>query len=127
MPKYRVLVEVSDINELRKLLFPEEEREREGVQGAYIVTAKSAITSACQQVLRCRMDIAEDILEGMLQDLADALRTAVLPEEEEEELDRAMRLVQDLVDKIATNQLEAVKFCCRWMGRARCEVKCSAV
>jgi hypothetical protein len=123
MPKFRVLIEVSDINELRKLLFPEEEKAKEGAYGTYIVMAKSAITSACQQVLRCRMEIASNILDGVMQDLAEALRTAVLPEEEEE-VNRAMKLVQELADKIATNQIEAVKFCCRWTGRSKCNVNC---
>jgi mevalonate kinase len=123
MPRYRVLVEVSDIDELRRLLFPEEERRKEGVQGVYIITAKSAVTSACRQVLLCRMDIAENILEGTLQELAEALHTAVL-EEEENEINRAMKLIQDLADKISTDQLEAIKQCCKWLGIAKCNITC---
>jgi hypothetical protein len=123
MPKYRVLVEVSSIDELRRLLFPEKERRKEGVQGVYIITAKSAVTSACRQVLLCRMDTAESILEGALQELAEALHSAVL-EEEEEEINRAIKLVQDLADKISSNQLEAIKQCCKWMGKVKCDITC---
>jgi hypothetical protein len=125
MPKYRIQIEVSDLDELRRLLFQEERRAPAGIFGVYIVRAKTAVTTACHQVLNCRMDVAMDIIEGVLEELAGVMQTAVHPEEEEE-INRALKIVNDLADKLNTNQLDAVDFCCRWVGRPkhRCQVQC---
>jgi hypothetical protein len=124
MPKYRVQIEVSDLEELRRLLYPEERKPAVGISGVYIVQAKTAVTTACEQVLRCRMNVASDILEGVLAELAEIMRSTVYPEEEEE-VNRAFEIVSGLAEKLNTNQIEAVKFCCRWMGRSRCQVQCT--
>jgi hypothetical protein len=124
MPKYRVQIEVSDLEELRRLLYPEERKAKAGVSGVYIIEAKTAVTTACEQVLRCRMNIASDILEGVLRELAEIMRSTVYPEEEEE-VNRALKIVSELADKISTNQIEAINFCCKWMGRSRCQVQCT--
>jgi len=124
MPKYRVQIEVSDLEELRKLLFPEERRVTSGVLGIYIVRAKTAVTTACQHVLKCRMDIAQAIVEGALEELAEVARTTPYPEEEEE-ANRALEIVNKLAEKLSTDQTEAIKFCCKWMGRAKCQVECT--
>jgi len=124
MPKYRVQIEVSDLEELRRLLYPEEKKAKAGVSGVYIIEAKTAVTTACEQVLRCRMNIASDIVEGVLRELAEIMRTTVYPEEEEE-VNRALKIVSELADKISTNQIEAINFCCKWMGRSRCQVQCT--
>jgi len=124
MPKYRVQIEVSDLEELRRLLYPEEKKPAVGVSGVYIVEAKTAVTTACEQVLRCRMNIALDIVEGVIKELADVMRSTVYPEEEEE-VNRALKIVSELAEKINTNQIEAVNFCCKWMGRTRCEAQCT--
>jgi len=124
MPKYRVQIEVSDLEELRRLLYPEEKKPAVGVSGVYIVQAKTAVTTACEQVLRCRMNVASDILEGVLAELAEIMRSTVYPEEEEE-VNRAFKIVSELAEKIDKNQIEAVNFCCRWMGRSRCQVRCT--
>jgi len=124
MPKYRVQIEVSDLEELRRLLYPEEKKAKAGVSGVYIIEAKTAVTTACEQVLRCRMNIASDIVEGVLRELAEIMRTTVYPEEEEE-VNRALKIVSELAEKINTNQIEAINFCCKWMGRSRCQVQCT--
>ena len=124
MPKYRVQIEVSDLEELRRLLYPEERKAKAGVSGVYIIEAKTAVTTACEQVLRCRMNIASDIVEGVLRELAEIMRTTVYPEEEEE-VNRALKIVSELAEKINTNQIEAINFCCKWMGRSRCQVQCT--
>ena len=124
MPKYRVQIEVSDLEELRRLLYPEERKPAVGVSGVYIVQAKTAVTTACEQVLRCRMNIASDIVEGVLAELAEIMRSTVYPEEEEE-VNRALKIVSELAEKINTNQIEAINFCCKWMGRSRCQVQCT--
>jgi microcompartment protein CcmL/EutN len=124
MPKYRISIEVSDLEELRRLLFREEEKRRlAGVQGVYVVRAKTAVTTACQHVLKCRMDVAMAIVESVAEELAAAMQGTPYPEEEEE-LRRALQTVNELAEKLNTDQTEAVKFCCRWMGRARCQVHC---
>jgi hypothetical protein len=123
MPKYRVQVEFDSPEELKRILFPEEKREPTAVSGVYIVRAKTAVTAACRQVLMCRMDIASTVLDGVLEELAGAMQTAVL-QEEEEEINRALKIVNDLVEKLNTNQVEAVKFCCKWMGKSKCQVQC---
>jgi flagellin-specific chaperone FliS len=94
------------------------------MSGVYIIEAKTAVTTACEQVLRCRMNVASDILEGVLAELAEVMRSTAYPEEEEE-VNRAFEIVSGLAEKIDKNQIEAVKFCCRWMGRSRCEVRCT--
>lgn len=124
MPKYRVQIEVSDLEELRRLLYPEEKKAKAGMSGVYIVEAKTAVTTACEQVLRCRMNIASDIVEGVLRELAEIMRSTVYPEEEEE-VNRAFKIVSELAEKINTNQIEAINFCCRWMGRSKCDVQCT--
>jgi microcompartment protein CcmL/EutN len=124
MPKYRVQVEVSDLDELRRLLFPEERRARVGVSGVYIVRAKTAVTTACQQVLKCRMEAAQAIIEGALEELAEIMRTTPYPEEEEE-ANRALEIINKLAEKLSTDQTEAVKFCCKWMGKVKCQVQCT--
>jgi microcompartment protein CcmL/EutN len=125
MPKYRVQIEVSDLEELRKLLFPSEERRgRIGIYGAHIVKAKSAVTTACHQVLRCRMDVALTIIEGVLEDLAAIMQTTPYVEEEEE-VKRAMEIINELAEKLHRDHTEAVRHCCKWMGRVKCEVQCT--
>jgi hypothetical protein len=126
MPKYRVQIEVSDVEELRRLLFPEEEgrRARAGVSGVYIVRAKTAVTTACQQVLRCMMDVALAIVESTAKELAEVMRSTPHPEEEEE-VNRALKVVEELAEKLQKDQTSAVDFCCKWMGRVRCQVQCT--
>jgi hypothetical protein len=60
----------------------------------------------------------------VLAELAEIMRSTVYPDEEEE-VNRAFKIVSELADKINTNQIEAINFCCRWMGRSRCEVQCT--
>ena len=124
MPKYRVQVEVSDLEELRRLLFPEERKAKAGTSGVYIVRAKTAVTTACEQVLRCRMNIASTIIEGALEEIAEVARTTPYPEEEEE-ANRALEIINKLAEKLGTDQTEAVNFCCKWMGRTKCQVQCT--
>jgi microcompartment protein CcmL/EutN len=124
MPKYRVQIEVSDLEELRRLLYPEEKRAKAGTSGIYIVKAKTAVTTACEQVLRCRTNIASTIIEGALEEIAEIARTTPYPEEEEE-ANRALKIISELAEKLGTDQTEAVNFCCKWMGRTKCQVSCT--
>jgi microcompartment protein CcmL/EutN len=124
MPKYRVLIEVSDLEELKRLLYPEEKRAEAGVAGVYIVRAKTAVTTACEQVLRCRMDIASVIIEGALEEIAEVARTTPYPEEEEE-ANRALKIISELAEKLGTDQTQAINFCCKWMGKTKCQVQCT--
>jgi microcompartment protein CcmL/EutN len=124
MPKYRVQIEVSDLEELRRLLYPEERSASAGVSGVYIIRAKTAVTTACQQVLRCRMNVALAIIEGVLDEIAEVARTTPYPEEEEE-ANKALKIVSELAEKLSTNQIEAVNFCCKWMGRTKCQASCT--
>jgi hypothetical protein len=126
MPRYRIQIEVSDVEELRRLLFPEEGEKRKaqaGVSGVYIVRAKTAVTTACQQVLRCRMDVALTIIESTAEELVTVLQSTPYPEEEEE-VRRALKTVEELAEKLQRDQTEAINFCCKWMGRIRCETQC---
>jgi microcompartment protein CcmL/EutN len=124
MPKYRVQIEVSDLEELRKLLYPEEMKPQAGVSGVYIIRAKTAVTTACEQVLRCRMSIASTIIDSVVEELAEVMRSTAYSEEEEE-ASRALKIVSELAEKLSTNQTEAVNFCCKWMGKTKCQVSCT--
>ena len=124
MPKYRVQIEVSDLEELRRLLFPEERKAKTGMSGVYIVRAKTAVTTACQHVLKCRMDIAQAIIGGALEEIAEVARTTPYPEEEEE-ANRALEIINKLAEKLGTDQTEAINFCCKWMGTTKCQVQCT--
>ena len=123
MPKYRVQVEVSDLEELRKLLFPGERSVRAVTSGVYVVRAKTAVTAACRQVLLCRMDVAQTIIEGALEEIAEVARTTPYPEEEE--ANKALEIINKLAEKLGTDQTEAVNFCCKWMGKTKCQVQCT--
>jgi microcompartment protein CcmL/EutN len=126
MPKYRVQIEANSLEELRRLLFPEEgekKRAQAGVSGVYIVRAKTAVTTACRHVLRCMMDVALAIIESTAEELAEVMQSTPYPEEEEEAR-RALKVVEELAEKLQRDQADAVNFCCKWMGRIRCQVQC---
>ncbi|MCI4409939.1 MAG: hypothetical protein JHC26_12670 [Thermofilum sp.] len=120
MPKYRLEIEVENQDELRKLLFPQKEETPRGIYGFYITMAKSAITSACQQIVNKRMDIGGDIIKGVMQELAQARQRAVLIPEEEE-ISQAIKILKELADKLkGADQTRAVEFCCDWLGKTEC-------
>jgi hypothetical protein len=120
MPKYRVEIEAENEEELRKLLFPQREEVPRGTYGFYITMAKSAITSACQQIVVGNTESGEAIVKGVMQELAQARqRTVLIPEEEE--ITQAMKILRELADKLkGADQTQAVEFCCNWLGRAEC-------
>jgi len=120
MPKYRVEIEAENEEELRRLLFPQREEVPRGTYGFYITMAKSAITSACQQIVNKKMDIGRNIIKGVMQELAQARqRTVLIPEEEE--ITQAMKILRELADKLkGADQTQAVEFCCDWLGKTTC-------
>jgi hypothetical protein len=120
MPKYRVEIEVESQEELRRLLFPQREEVPRGTYGFYITIAKSAITSACQQIVTGNTESGESIVKGVMQELAQVRQRAVLIPEEEE-INEAMKRLKELADKLkSADQTQAVEFCCEWLGKAEC-------
>jgi len=120
MPKYRVEIEAENEEELRRLLFPQREEVPRGTYGFYITMAKSAITSACQQIVVGNTESGEAIVKGVMQELAQARqRTVLIPEEEE--ITQAMKILRELADKLkGADQTQAVEFCCDWLGKTTC-------
>jgi hypothetical protein len=120
MPKYRVEIEAENEEELRRLLFPQREEVPRGTYGFYITMAKSAITSACQQIVVGNTESGEAIVKGVMQELAQARqRTVLIPEEEE--ITQAMKILRELADKLkGADQTQAVEYCCNWLGKTTC-------
>jgi len=120
MPKYRVEIEAESQEELRRLLFPQREEAPRGTYGFYITMAKSAITSACQQIVTGNVESGASIVKGVMQELAQARqRTVLIPEEEE--INEAMKRLRELADKLkGADQTQAVEYCCNWLGRTEC-------
>jgi hypothetical protein len=121
MPKYRVEIETESQEELRRLLFPQREEAPRGTYGFYITMAKSAITSACRQIVAKRIESGSAIIKGVMQELAQARQRAVLIPEEEE-INEAMKRLKELADKLkGADQTQAVEFCCNWLGKTKCQ------
>jgi hypothetical protein len=119
MPKYRVEVEAESLEELRRILMPEERREVRPY-GYYILQAKSAVTSACRQIVRGNTDAAKSIIAGVMQSLAQARQAAVFAAEEEE-ISQAVKLLKELLSKLKDpDQAKALEHCCEWLGRTEC-------
>ena len=120
MPKYKVEIEAENQEELKKLLFPQHEETPRGTYGFYITMAKSAVTSACQQIVAGNTESGESIVKGVMQELAQARQRAVMITEEEE-INEAMKRLRELADKLkGADQIQAVEFCCNWLGKAEC-------
>ena len=120
MPKYRLEIEAESQEELRRLLFPQREEAPRGTYGFYITMAKSAVTSACQQIIKKRTDIGKYIINGVMQELAQARQRVVLIPEEEE-ISQAMKILRELADKLkGVDQTKAVEYCCEWLGKTEC-------
>jgi len=121
MPKYRVQVEAENLEELKRLLFPEE---RGGTAGAaygyYIVQAKAAVTSACKQIVAGNVVAGESIVRGVMESLAQARQRAVLVAEDEE-IAQAVKILRELADRLKdADQTKAVEYCCDWLGKTEC-------
>jgi hypothetical protein len=115
MPEYQVQIKAESLEELKKLL----EGRVIPVYGYYVAMAKSAVTSACMQVVRMHVEAAEMILRGTMQQLVQAKRRAVLVAESEE-IDRAVQIVRELVDRLrGPDQTQAVEYCHDWLGAVR--------
>jgi len=121
MPKYRVEIEAESKEELRNILFPQREEAPRGTYGFYIAMAKSAITSACQQIVAGNTESGESIVKGVMQELAQARqRTVLIPEEEE--ISQAMKILRELADKLkGADQTKAIEYCCEWLGKTECQ------
>ena len=120
MPKYRVEIEAESQEELRRILFPKKEEAPRGTYGFYITMAKSAITSACQQIVAGNTESGESIVKGVMQELAQARQRAVLIAEDEE-IAQAMKILRELADKLkGADQTNAVEYCCNWLGKTEC-------
>jgi hypothetical protein len=120
MPKYRVQVEVSNPEELKRILFPEEKREAVATYGYYIVQAKSAVTAACRQIVAGNAEAGESIIRGVMGSLAQARQTATLIAEDEE-IAQAMKILRELADKLKdADQTKALEYCCDWLGKTEC-------
>jgi hypothetical protein len=122
MPKYRVQVEADNPEELRMILFP---GEKAGAQvsatyGYYIIQAKSAVTSACKQIVAGNIAAGESIVKGVFESLAQARQKAVLVAEDEE-IGQALKILRELTDRIKDqDQTKAVEYCCEWLGKTEC-------
>ena len=115
MPEYQVQIRAESLEELKKLL----EGRIIPVYGYYVAMAKSAVTSACVQVVKMHMETAEMILRGTMQQLIQAKQRAVLVAESEE-IDRAMQVVRELMDKLrGPDQTQAVEYCHNWLGTVK--------
>jgi pyridoxine 5'-phosphate synthase PdxJ len=120
MPKYRVQVEVDKPEELKRILFPEERREVSATYGYYIVQAKSAVTSACRQIVDRNIEAGKSIIVGVMQSLAQARQMATLIAEDEE-IAQAIKILKELADKLKDpDQTKAVEYCCEWLGKTEC-------
>ena len=121
MPKYRVEIEAESQEELRRLLFPQREEVARGTYGLYITMAKSAVTSACRQIVAGNTESGESIVKGVMQELAQARqRTVLIPEEEE--ISQAMKILRELADKLkGADQTKAIEYCCEWLGKTECQ------
>jgi hypothetical protein len=119
MPKYRVEIEAENQEELRRILFPQRE-EAPKTYGFYITMAKTAVTSACQQIVAGNTESGESIVRGVMQEFAQARQRAVLIAEDEE-IAQAMKILRELADKLKdVDQTKAVEYCCEWLGKTEC-------
>lgn len=121
MPKYRVQVEVDRPEELKKILFPEEKTGTvSATYGYYIIQAKSAVTSACKQIIAGNTDAGASIIKGVMESLAQARQTAVLAAEDEE-IAQAVKVLRELADRLKdADQTKALEYCCDWLGKTEC-------
>jgi len=121
MPKYRVQVEVNKPEELKRILFPEEKAEAvSATYGYYIIQAKSAVTSACRQIMAGNTDAGASIIKGVMESLAQARRRAVLVAEDEE-IAQAVKILRELADRLRdVDQTKVLEYCCDWFGKTEC-------
>jgi uracil phosphoribosyltransferase len=121
MPKYRVQVEVDKPEELKRILFPEEKAGAvSATYGYYMIQAKSAVTSACRQIVVGNLEAGSAVIKSVMESLAQARQTAVLVAEDEE-IAQAMKILREIADKIKDpDQTKVVEYCCDWLGKTEC-------